>query len=154
MGNKEQTPFDFFRSNYEKVKDYLPPPKTCRYCKGSVTIKHHKDYYGKVYGKYPWLYACNGCGASVGIHPNTDIPLGVLADKKLRKMRTVVKERFITIKDDFDISTSDMYTLLSLEMRIPKRECHFGWFTEERLMLAGEALDKLEKRIMRRVNNG
>lgn len=145
----KQTPFNFNQNNYKRVKDYLPPPTECRYCLGEVTIKHHKDYYGKEYGNYPWLYSCDGCKASVRIHPNTDIPLGVLADKRLKDQRKVIKNRFIQIGEDFNLHRGKMYDLLSSEMDIPKRNCHFGWFIEEDLTVAGEALNRVVKKLSR-----
>ena len=69
-----------------RVKDALALPRTCRFCKGSVRLVNNEEVYGREYG-WPLLYRCDDCGARVGTHPGTDIPLGTLADEETQKAR-------------------------------------------------------------------
>src|SRR5574337_856173 len=58
----------------------LNAPGICRYCKGEVKLVNNAEFYkGREYG-WPLAYYCSSCGARVGCHPGTDIPLGSLAD--------------------------------------------------------------------------
>jgi len=72
----------------DKVKgDDLPVPENCRFCTGKVELVNNAAFYGgKEYG-WPLAYCCSSCGARVGTHPGTDIPLGTLADKVTIKAR-------------------------------------------------------------------
>lgn len=137
-------PWNPSRKATARVKDPLPAPKTCRYCEGVVEIMSHERVYGRDYSDWPWLYRCVECDASVGMHPFTNIPLGVLADQSLRKTRMRVKAIFKGVCLQFP-SRSDAYAALADAMGIPVGECHFGWFTEERCVQAEAALSVMEK---------
>lgn len=115
------------KKHYNRVKDKLAIPTTC-HCGGVVKVKHHSEIYGKPYGDWPWMYVCeNGnCRASVGMHPQTDLPLGTLADAQTRGARRAAKQAFLEVHGHLD--KSEAYALLANILGIPKRECHFGWF--------------------------
>lgn len=149
FGNRErvQTPFDFDSKNYSFVRDILPPPTICHYCFSSVKIMSHKEYYGHDRGSYPWVYACTQCKASTGIHKNTDLPLGIIANKQLRAHRGEIKQRFLSICEDFEISIDEMYKILAKYMKISRRNCHFAWFLNKDLTLAGEMLGKIQRKL-------
>lgn len=49
---------------------------------------------GHNHGTWPWAWMCNSCGASVGCHPDTDIPLGFMASGEVRKLRRVAHSCF------------------------------------------------------------
>ena len=68
----------------EKVKDPTPVPTECRYCNGPVELVENSEIYRRNYGKWPYAYLCRSCDAYVGLHPNTLIPLGSLANRELR----------------------------------------------------------------------
>ena len=69
-----------------RVRDRVTPPAECPKCRSTVDLVNHAEIYGKEYG-WPLLYLCCGCGARVGTHPGTDIPLGTLADERTIKAR-------------------------------------------------------------------
>ncbi len=70
-----------------RVRDALDPPTTCRFCGDEVKLVNNAIFYGgREYG-WPLAYACSSCGARVGTHPGTDIPLGTLADKATMSAR-------------------------------------------------------------------
>ena len=74
------------------VRDALPIPKHCPHCGEDVALVENSVIYnGKTYGKWPYIYRCAPCDAYVGLHPHTDIPLGTLAKKPLRKARIAAK---------------------------------------------------------------
>lgn len=69
-----------------RVTDRLPPPTECPCCGGSVSLVNNCRFYGgREYG-WPLAYACR-CGARVGCHPKTTVPLGTLADADTMEAR-------------------------------------------------------------------
>lgn len=112
-----------------RVKDKLPKPDFCdNCCEFTVSIKTHKEVYGRNYGYWPYLYFCDSCKAYVGIHPGTDIPLGTMADEELRLWRKKAKVPFEKWRKRSGISRSYAYSILAEKLQIPVNECHFGWF--------------------------
>lgn len=138
MENK-YTPFNISLESKNKIKDALPVPEICNCCSGKVEVKTHIDVYGKNYGNYPWVYLCCMCGAYVGMHPNTNIPLGTLADAKTRKARTSCKPVFERIWKSGYMPRTEAYRWLANELGISRAECHFGLFTESMCNLARDA---------------
>ena len=96
------------RKALNRVKDYMAPPTECRYCGGSVDIVTHDQLYGRTYSKWPYLYECSGCDAYVGMHPETDLPLGTLANKHLRDSRKVAKNMFTLLLELTMTSRNDV----------------------------------------------
>ncbi len=78
-----------------RVKGDLPEaPHTCRYCKGDVKLVNNAEFYrGREFG-WPLAYSCSSCGARVGCHPGTDIPLGSLADADTMRARREAHDAF------------------------------------------------------------
>ncbi len=126
------------RSSLRRVRNPVPPPTTCRYCAGPVHLVNNAEIYGREYGKWPYAYWCRPCNAYVGLHPGTDIPLGTLANKELRKLRNENKDLFHEVVERFGLSRDEGYENLSRKLGIPHAECHFGWFDEDRCRQAGE----------------
>ena len=147
MQGNPYTPINPSSEAIKRVSSPLPVPTVCDICRGNhVELKHHESVYGgKVFAKYPWSYVCNDCGARVGLHPDTNIPLGTLADHSLRERRTAVKEKFIAMLRDpenpFFCGRTGAYTWLAGQMGIAVGSCHFGWFGHDELDLAEQILD-------------
>lgn len=77
-----------------RVKDGLAAPESCRFCGGDVALVNNSSFYnGREYG-WPLAYCCGKCGARVGCHPGTDIPLGTLADTDTMKARRAAHAEF------------------------------------------------------------
>lgn len=113
----------------KRVRDPLPKPTNCPYCGAAVKLVNNREIYGKSIGDWPFAYHCQGCGESyVGVHPDTDIPVGIMADKQLRKARQVAKQSFHDMMDKRGITRADAYQWLAVKMEIPLNETHFGWF--------------------------
>lgn len=80
------------KSATKRVKDPLPVP-TCN-CFGKIELVNNSEIYGREYGKWPYAYLCRGCLSYVGLHPFTDIPLGILANAELRESKKRNKSYF------------------------------------------------------------
>lgn len=124
----------------QRVKNPLPIPTECHYCGGSVRLLEHSQFYrsGRNYGSWPYLYACQGCDASVGIHPGTLIPLGTLADSELKDARQRNKTVFLLAQEIlFNDDRGAAYRWLAHKMGIEVESCHWGWFDLDQCEKAG-----------------
>lgn len=115
-----------------RVKDRIEAPTTCPHCTGTVELVSNAEIYGgREYGDWPYAYLCRGCDAYVGLHPDTDLPLGTLAGKELREARKSVKPGFMRIcQERFGGDRSAAYSWLAERMGIEAKACHFGFFDE------------------------
>ena len=127
------------RRALKRVTDWAEPPESCHYCQAPVFLVSNAEIYGREYGDWPYAYLCHNpdCRAYVGVHPNTDLPLGVLADKEAREARKACKSAFIAVQKANGWSRNQAYAWLAGRMGIPKPECHWGMFGVERAELAG-----------------
>ncbi len=120
------------RRALKRVKNPLPALTICRYCAGHVElVSNSKIYNGREYGDWPYAYLCTDCKAYVGLHPDTDIPLGTLAAPALRKDRNTAKDAFHRVKEQRGFSRSLAYQWLAGKMGIEVGVCHFGWFEQD-----------------------
>lgn len=125
------------RKALKRVKNPIPAPTECPYCTGPVAlVENSVIYWGKTFGEWPYAYRCKPCDAYVGLHPDTDIPLGTLADKSLREDRKWAKNLFHELMKKRRWERTAMYEWLAEEMKIPVGECHFGWFDSETCLKA------------------
>lgn len=131
-----------------RVTNPLPVPTVCPYCQGAVRCVSNSLIYGREYGDWPYAYRCStdGCGAYVGLHPFTNIPLGTLANAELREARKEAKAAFNPIWQGQMTSRSDAYAWLADALRIPAAECHFGWFDVERCLVAKAVCERRRAR--------
>lgn len=133
-----------------RVKDKVDAPTACPYCAGKVDLVSNSEIYrGTEYGDWPYAYLCRGCGAYVGLHPSTDIPLGTLADKETREARKTAKEPFFHLaRKRFGGDRSAAYQWLAGRMDIPASQCHFGMFSADQ---CAKALSIIEHAVTGRV---
>jgi len=59
----------------------------CPNCGKEATYAPNEQYYGKRYGRSYMCYFCKPCDTYVGVHNNTLVPLGTMANKELRQVR-------------------------------------------------------------------
>ena len=111
-----------------KVTAPLPAPTVCPHCAGQVALVRNKKIYGKDYGQWPWSFLCLGCGAYVGLHPYTAIPLGTLATPEMREARARAKQAFNPLWKLGVMSRTDAYAWLAGKLGIEVEKCHIGWF--------------------------
>lgn len=126
--HETKTPANPSRKATARVKNPLPAPTECRFCHSAVHVATHQEVYGRDYSDWPYMYLCGDCGACVGMHPFTSIPLGTLADKATRDARKNCKKPFEAIWRSERMSRTEAYAWLANALNIPVNECHFGWF--------------------------
>lgn len=114
------------------IKDPLPRPVSCSCCQSrDVRLEYNSILYGAVVGDWPVVWYCGHCGASVGCHPGTDIPLGKMADRTTRQLRKKAHEVFDPIWRKGLLSRSQAYAWLADQLGIRVEECHISWFDAE-----------------------
>jgi len=112
-----------------RVKDRLEPPTDCPHCGECVGLVSNAEVYHREYGEWPYVYLCAGCGAYVGLHPDTDLPLGTLADAATRDARKAAKQPFrMIVQRRFRGDRGAAYLWLAGRMGIEPKACHFGFF--------------------------
>lgn len=105
----------------------------CPYCGGKVklvsasTIYHSNKYKGNVWvcENYP------KCNAYVGCHPGTEIPLGRLADSKLRELKVEAHKQFDPIWKSGLMTRKEAYRWLASMLNLSEEECHIGKFSPD-----------------------
>lgn len=146
------------RASLRRIANPLARPHQCPFCEGEVALDSNDVIYrGKRYGDWPYVYHCAGeCDAYVGLHPNTDVPLGYIADRATRDARKEAKELFFAWQDLMGYGKkerSKSYQILAEAMGIEIAVCHFAMFDVDMCNLAighlanmmAEHLAKLEK---------
>ncbi|WP_448684775.1 zinc-finger-containing protein [Achromobacter xylosoxidans] len=122
-----------------RVRDRIEPPKACHCCGGQVRLISNAEIYGREYGPWPFAYLCSQCGAYVGLHPDTDLPLGIMATKATIQARKVAKADFLALVGErYAGKQSAAYAWLARALAISPSICHFGMFTEQQAGRAGE----------------
>lgn len=127
----------------KRVPSPLPVP-TVHHCGHPIEIAHHTQVYAQEYSDWPWLYRCEHCDAHVGMHPFTNIPLGTLADKKLREFRKSCKPSFDALWREGTLTRKEAYALLADHLQIELNDCHFALFNEAQCQAAMAWADQFE----------
>lgn len=125
------------RKALSRVTNPLPVPTACPYCGGPIELVSHMDVYGREYGNWPYVYRCSPCDAHVGLHPDTDIPLGTLANSELRSERAKQKAHFERLWKSGKMTRTGAYRWLAVQMNLSPDDCHWGIFTLEQCRMAG-----------------
>lgn len=110
----------------------------CPYCGGKAHLRDASSIYHsfKYDGK---IYVCENfpeCDSYVGCHPNTTIPLGRMANKKLRTMKAKAHEYFdplwknkVFAKDkSLSHNRTEAYKWLAEQLNLAESKCHIGLF--------------------------
>jgi hypothetical protein len=118
------------------------PAPICDYCRNSAEFlpTSERIYSGRNFGP---VWACFNCNAWVGVHPDTQRPLGRLADARLRRAKRhahavfdplwmkahtaytdAVHSRRVVIK----IARSRAYLWLGDQLGLTPDQCHIGLF--------------------------
>lgn len=126
----------------------------CPYCNtkaevvgGQEIYPHRPDLFKKKF----WF--CRPCDAYVGCHEekycgkNGTKPLGTLANKKLRRLRSQVHRHLDPLwRDGIEFSNrKEAYGWLAKMMEIDKKECHIAKFDEVMCLEALVYLEEFEK---------
>lgn len=104
----------------------------CPYCGKTVLLKDASFIYhnnkSKNWGK---IWVCSDyphCDAYVGCHKGTSIPLGRLANARLRTLKSEAHRQFDPIWKSGLMSRKEAYRWLADMLKIPCEECHIGMF--------------------------
>lgn len=112
----------------------------CPYCGKQTEFVDSSEIYGKSYGM---VYLCRECDAYVGFYKGTDIALGRLANKQLRKDKneahfyfdkiftTGIIHKLCPISLHGENRRNKAYRWLSEKMKIHMGFCHIGMFDIE-----------------------
>jgi len=142
------------RRALKRVNHWIKPPTECDCCGTSgVRLVGNEEVYGKPYGLWPYCYVCPHCRAYVGLHPETDLPLGFMADSFIRDARKAAKApfqcicrvKYESIQDCYDVKRERMvkrkiinrsaaYEWLSKATGIEPKLCHFAMMDEDTAM--------------------
>ena len=117
---------------------YEKHPRKCPFCDVKVQYVSNSEIYGKEYGNGK-CYLCKKCDAYTGVHNNTDVALGVLANKQMRQLKIQCHEIFDKLWKN-SRQRNEMYYKLSEKMNISRKHCHFGHFDTEELKKALQIL--------------
>lgn len=103
------------------------PPEECRYCGSNVKLVDDKELYGKSYGGELYLCQNGGCQARVGCHPDGS-PLGILANRELRRWRSVAHEAFDPLYEayDRDLSRDGAGYYIQQAIGVPEEKTHIA----------------------------
>lgn len=129
------------KSNPYRSCSGRPKPQTCPYCQHLAVLKTDSCgvYGGRDYGP---MYICEPCQAWVGCHPGTQIALGRLADKELRRAKSAVHAVFDPLWKIKQFRTHERdcrtkaYRWLARQMKIAPKDCHVGQFDLDQCALA------------------
>ena len=113
---------------------YEKYPQKCPFCNSPVVYTSNAEIYGKEYGNGK-CYICKKCKAYTGVHNNTNIALGILANKEMRNLKiqchTIFDKLWKNSKE-----RNELYYKLSNLMNIEREHCHFGHFDLQELRQA------------------
>ncbi len=101
----------------------------CPFCNSRVSLIDSAKIFGC---NYRFIYLCDSysnCDARVGCHPGSIKPLGTLADKQLRRWRSLVHRKFDPLWQSGVFSSRQIaYKWLSKAMKLPLERTHVAMF--------------------------
>lgn len=101
----------------------------CPYCGGPAHCVTGAVLYGNRFDLLDKkFWRCKPCGAHVGCHPGTAIPLGRLANKQLRKAKMAAHAAFDPLWKSREMTRSQAYAWLADALGISPANCHIGMF--------------------------
>lgn len=105
----------------------------CPYCGAEVELKEAQFIYPNNWKSKNWgkMWVCSNypeCDSYVGCHKGTTIPLGRLANAKLRTLKKEAHKQFDPIWKSGLMSRGGAYRWLADMLRIDLKDCHIGMF--------------------------
>jgi len=117
----------------------------CPYCGKPVVYRSAEGIY-KEKGEDTMLYVCAGypkCDSYVRVHKGTKLPVGTMADRKLRALRRKAHFHFDQLHKSGLMSRQDAYQWLSALLDAPLSEAHIGKLGEYYCNLVISASDRM-----------
>lgn len=118
-----------------RYKLQSPVRVVCPYCGLEARLVDEKEVYGKSRGFGPlWFCNCQPGGVYVGCHKGTTLPLGTLANSRLRYWRMRAHRAFdpLHMGKKEAMSRTEAYQWLASRLGISVDDCHIAMFDEER----------------------
>lgn len=104
----------------------------CPYCGAKVVLKDATYiYHTKESRSYGYVWVCSNfpkCDSYVGCHKGTQIPLGRVANKELRKYKSEAHKVFDRFWKSGLVSRKEAYVWLADMLHIKEEDCHIGMF--------------------------
>lgn len=110
---------------------------TCPYC-GAPAILREDTYVHGERGQGKYLYVCKNfpkCDSYVGVHDGTQIPMGTLANKELRKKRISAHKFFNLLWKKHIMTKKQAYRWMECFMGLAKDDGHIAMFSDYRCNL-------------------
>lgn len=124
-GNRRET--DNLRPSVTQIEPRcIECGKLAQLVKGSVIYPHRPDLWHK------HLYQCS-CGAYVGCHPGSIVPLGYPCGPETRQARMAAHNVFDPLwrGDRAPMNRHEAYKWLAEEMNMQRDKCHIGMMTSD-----------------------
>ena len=118
--------------NKKRKKGMHPSAMRCQYCGGTVVLRSADGIY-RDNPNHTMLYVCSNyphCDAYVRTHPGTNIPVGTLANRKLRMLRNEAHHQFDQLYRSGIMSKQDAYLWLADLLQMPLSKAHIGYLGE------------------------
>lgn len=116
----------------KKKKGMNPSGQRCPYCGSTVVLRSADGIYHDN-SSQTMLYVCSHypqCDAYVRTHPGTTIPVGTLANRKLRALRNEAHRCFDQLYRCGLMSKQDAYLWLAALLQVPLSQAHIGYLGE------------------------
>ena len=107
-------------------------PTRCPKCGAPIDYRSADGIYKNNQGN-AMLYICRNypkCDLYVRTHPGTNIPVGTLADRRLRQLRNEAHYYFNQLFESGMMSKNDAYNLLTNIVQAPRSNAHIGYLGE------------------------
>lgn len=103
----------------------------CWYCKGTASLQPDSVVFGE-HARGVQLYVCDrypACDSYVGVHRNSQHPLGTLANKQLRWKRKRAHEVFDVLWTSSLMSKTQAYKWMQARLSLAPAQAHIGKFS-------------------------
>lgn len=121
----------------------------CPYC-GSVAILRSAEGIYRSHSAGKMLYVCKKypiCDSYVRVHPGTSIPMGTLANKKLRELRQEAHRCFDQLYLQGLMTKDEAYLWLAEIVAAPLAQAHIGYLGE---YYCGRVIEESQKILQRK----
>jgi hypothetical protein len=120
------------RLKLDAWKEEVLAGNICPYCNNSTNRIKGLEIYGK---NTPWsdldFMLCRPCWAYAGVHRESGIALGSVANSTLRNKRKAAHQVFDRLYKEAHLTRSQAYTWLANQLNLDRKLTHIGMFGEE-----------------------
>lgn len=114
------------------IENALPIPELCDAC-CSTNISLEFNQKRLTSGQVRYIWVCHDCRATVGCHPNTEIPLGRMCDGITAKLRLLAHNEFDKLWRSGLMQRKKAYAWLSRMLSIEFEQCHLSQLSKDQL---------------------